>query len=44
MTNIACRLLEQVLQAVAYAGIFLVGGVQQIQLMTGDRENGDLGT
>jgi len=31
-------------QAVAYPGIlFGGGGVQQIQLRTGDRENGDLG-
>jgi hypothetical protein len=30
------------LQAVAYPGI-LFGGVQQIQLRTEDRENGDLG-
>ena len=30
--------------AVAYPGIFFGGGVQQIQLRTDDRENGDLGT
>ena len=29
--------------AVAYPGIFFGGGVQQIQLRTEDRENGDLG-
>ena len=29
--------------AVAYPGIFFGGGVQQIQLRTKDRENGDLG-
>ena len=28
---------------VAYPGIFFGGGVQQIQLRTGGRENGDLG-
>ena len=28
---------------VAYLGILFVGGVQQIQLRTEDRENGDLG-
>ena len=28
---------------VAYPGIFFGGGVQQIQLRTEDRENGDLG-
>jgi len=28
---------------VAYPGILLGGGVQQIQLRTEDRENGDLG-
>ena len=27
----------------AYPGILFVGGVQQIQLRTEDRENGDLG-
>ena len=32
------------LRAVAYPGIFFGGGVQQIQLRTEDRENGDLGT
>ena len=31
------------LQAVAYPGILFEGGVQQIQLRTEDRENGDLG-
>ena len=30
-------------EAVAYPGIFFVGGVQQIQLRTEDREDGDLG-
>ena len=30
-------------EAVAYPGIFFLGGVQQIQLRTEDRENGDLG-
>jgi hypothetical protein len=30
-------------RAVAYPGIFFRGGVQQIQLWTEDRENGDLG-
>ena len=29
--------------AVAYPGIFFRGGVQQIQLRTEDREDGDLG-
>ena len=29
--------------ALAYPGIFLGGGVQQIQLRTEDREDGDLG-
>jgi hypothetical protein len=29
--------------AVAYPGFFFGGGVQQIQLRTEDRENGDLG-
>jgi len=29
--------------AVAYPGILFGGGVQQIQLRTEDRENGDLG-
>jgi len=29
--------------SVAYPGIFFGGGVQQIQLRTEDRENGDLG-
>jgi len=29
--------------AVAYPGIFFFGGVQQIQLRTENRENGDLG-
>jgi len=29
--------------AVAYPGILFRGGVQQIQLRTEDRENGDLG-
>ena len=28
---------------VAYPGVLFVGGVQQIQLRTEDRENGDLG-
>ena len=32
------------IQTVAYPGIFFGGGVQQIQLRTEDRENGDLGT
>jgi hypothetical protein len=31
------------LATVAYPGIFLGGGVQQIHLRTEDRENGDLG-
>ena len=31
------------LASVAYPGILFVGGVQQIQLRTEDRENGDLG-
>jgi hypothetical protein len=31
------------LLAVAYPGIFFSGGVQQIQLRTEGRENGDLG-
>jgi len=31
------------LYAVTYPGILLGGGVQQIQLRTEDRENGDLG-
>jgi len=31
------------LQSVAYPGIFFGGGVQQIQLRTEDREDGDLG-
>jgi hypothetical protein len=35
-------ILEDLLRAVAYPGIFF-GGVQQIQLRTEDRENGDLG-
>ena len=30
-------------EPVAYPGILLGGGVQQIQLRTEDRENGDLG-
>jgi len=30
-------------RAVAYPGIFFRGGVQQIQLRTEDREDGDLG-
>jgi len=30
-------------RSVAYPGIFFKGGVQQIQLRTEDRENGDLG-
>ena len=29
--------------AVAYPGVLFGGGVQQIQLRTEDRENGDLG-
>jgi len=29
--------------SVVYPGIFFEGGVQQIQLRTEDRENGDLG-
>jgi len=33
---------QSMLRAVAYPGI-LFGGVQQIQLTTEDRENGDLG-
>ena len=32
-----------VVVAVAYPGIFFVGGFQQIQLRTEERENGDLG-
>ena len=32
-----------ILKPVAYPGIFFGGGVQQIQLRTEDRENGDLG-
>jgi len=43
-----CRLITQIVfgdqyKAVAYPGIFFGGGVQQIQLRTEDRENGDLG-
>ena len=34
--------MKLLLYAVAYPGIFF-GGVQQIQLRTEDRENGDLG-
>jgi len=37
-----CGVRRQFLGAVAYPGI-LFGGVQQIQLRTEDRENGDLG-
>ena len=33
----------EVCRAVAYPGILFGGGVQQIQLRTEDRENGDLG-
>ena len=33
---------SDVIEAVAYSGFFF-GGVQQIQLRTEDRENGDLG-
>jgi len=33
----------KVLLAVAYPGILFGGGVEQIQLRTVDRENGDLG-
>ena len=36
-------LMEGLLRAVAYPGILLGEGVQQIQLKTKDRENGDLG-
>ena len=35
--------LRTVSRAVAYPGILFGGGVQQIQLRTEDRENGDLG-
>jgi len=38
---ILCDVQEN--KAVAYPGILFVGGVQQIQLRTEDRENGDLG-
>jgi len=34
---------KQLLVAVAYPGVLFVGGVQQIQFRTEDRENGDLG-
>jgi len=32
------------IHSVAYPGILFWGGVQQIQLRTEDRENGDMGT
>jgi len=35
--------LCELCQPVAYPGFFFSGGVQQIQLRTEDRENGDLG-
>jgi len=36
-------LVSSVVNSVAYPGIFWGGGVQQIQLRTEDREDGDLG-
>ena len=38
-----CFSILRQLGSVAYPGIFFGGGVQQIQLRTEDRENGDLG-
>ena len=35
--------LSHTTQSVAYPGILFGGGVQQIQLRTEDRENGDVG-
>jgi hypothetical protein len=40
---IESRLILSCFWAVAYPGILFGGGVQQIQLRTEDRENGDLG-